>query len=175
MLYMSTSAFATDPGVPFNSAVTGTVTAGVLTMTVAAGYTFTGTIGSTALFTTPFSVSDLRGSATPAGWNVTLTETQFVLASNPSFLTTALTMTGATATCATSTTCSTIAGDTFTNGVTGPIALPSGATAVKIISAPVTVSSGVFNVLPSFSVAIPGNAGAGAYTSTFTFLLTSGP
>ncbi|MBV9614652.1 MAG: hypothetical protein JO031_04245, partial [Ktedonobacteraceae bacterium] len=57
----NTPAFADAPG------ITGTVSAGSLSETASASYTFSGTIGSTPTFTMPISGSDLTGAA--AGWN----------------------------------------------------------------------------------------------------------
>src|SRR5450432_601985 len=66
---IATPAFADTP------TINGSVTAGTLSVTSSASYSFSGPIGTTPTFSMPFSVSDNTGGA--AGWNLTITSIQF--------------------------------------------------------------------------------------------------
>jgi hypothetical protein len=162
----TTTAFADTPG------ITGTVSAGALSETASASYTFSGTIGSTPTFTIPLSGSDLTGAA--AGWNLTITSTTLTSGSN-TIPTTASQITGITASCTTAGTCSQAS---VTSGTTLPVTVPAATTAptaVKFFSAAATYGSGVYTVTPTIAVTIPGSTKLGTYTSTYTLAIVSGP
>ncbi len=166
----STSALADSP------AVNGTVNAGSLSETATGTYTFTGTPGTTATFTLPFSVSDTTGGA--AGWNLTVTSTPFTSGGN-SLPTTASTITGTTGTC----TAGGAAGQycmqaPLTNTVSSAVAVPAAATpptAVKFFGIAAASASGVYTLTPTITVAIPAVTVLGTYASTMTLAIVSGP
>ncbi len=59
-----------------------------------------------------------------------------------------------------------------------PITLPAGAVApaaVKIFSTPASTGMGAIDLGTSFQLAVPQNAYAGNYTSTWTITIASGP
>ena len=167
---IGTPAFADSP------VVNGTINAGSLSETASGPYTFTGTPGTTATFTMPFSVSDTTGGA--AGWNVTITSTQFTSGAH-TIPTTASTITGTTGVC----TAGGAAGvncmqASLTNTVTGSVALPSGSgppTAVKFFGIAAASASGVYTITPTISVVIPAVTFLATYASTFTLTIVSGP
>jgi hypothetical protein len=167
---IGTPAFADSP------VVNGTINAGSLSETASGPYTFTGTPGTTAAFTMPFSVSDTTGGA--AGWNITITSTQFTSGSH-TLPTTASTITSTTGAC----TAGGAAGvncmqATLINTVTGSVALPSGSgppTAVKFFGIAAASASGVYTITPTISVVIPAVTFLATYSSTFTLAIVSGP
>lgn len=121
----------------------------------------------------PLDIADATGSG--AGWNITATSTTFTSGSN-SLPTGATTVASAPAapTCDTGVTC-TAAG---TGSVSYPYSLPAGATAptaTKLFSATAGTGMGDQTLTPTWTLAIPGNAYAGNYTSTWTLSLVSGP
>jgi hypothetical protein len=121
----------------------------------------------------PLDVADATGSG--AGWNVTATSTLFTSGSYtlPAGATT-LTSAPAAATCDTGVTC-TPAGS---NNVSYPYSLPAGSTAptaTKLFSAGLGTGLGDQTLSPTWTLAIPGNAYAGNYTSTWTLSIVSGP
>src|SRR5207244_11340222 len=59
------------------------------------------------------------------------------------------------------------------SGITYPLTIAGGAS--KFFNAAVNTGLGKINVTPTISVAIPGNAYAGTYTSTVTLAATTGP
>jgi hypothetical protein len=119
---------------------------------------------------TTLTPSDQRGSG--AGWNITLTSTQF---------TTGTRTLSTSATTLTSVNENNDAGTCIgpTNSVTGyPITVPAGAgppTAVKIYNAAANTGEGDAQVTVNFSLALPASAFAGHYTSTWTFTIATGP
>ncbi len=167
---MSTPAFADSP------AVNGTVNAGSLSETASGSYTFTGTPGTTATFTLPFSVSDTTGGA--AGWNLTVTSTQFN-SSGHTLPTTASTITGTTGVC----TAGGAAGvncmqTSLTNTVSSAVAVPAAVTAptaVKFFGIAAASASGVYTLTPTITVAIPAVTVLGTYASTVTLAIVAGP
>jgi hypothetical protein len=60
-----------------------------------------------------------------------------------------------------------------TNGTTYPVALV--ASAVKIYSAAAATGQGTIPLTANLTLSVPGNAFAGAYTSTLTLAIASGP
>src|SRR3954470_15467580 len=101
-------------------------------------------------------VVDARGSG--AGWNLTVSATDFTSGSHtlaPG------TISGVAAACHGGNACT-----AATNSVTYPITL--GTTAAKFFSSALDSGLGKIDVTPSVDVSIPGNAYAGTYTSTVT-------
>lgn len=156
--------------------VNGTVAAGSLTLTTTAapsfGVTLDGT-DQTAAYTLPATVTDARGGN--AGWNLTVTSTQFSTGgATPSTLpANASTITAVSNACVTGATCT-----NPTNAISYPVALPAGATAppaVKYFNAAVGTGKGKFTNTPTIGVLVPANADAGSYTSTVTISAVSGP
>jgi hypothetical protein len=158
------------------STSTGTVSAGTLSLTTTAAPTFSATLNGTDLsptYSVPATLNDATGSG--AGWNTTITSTQFTTGgSTPQTLaTTASTITGVTAVAAAGTTAT-----APTNGITYPLTVPAGATAptaVKYFDAALNTGMGEFTLTPTVQVAIPANAYAGTYSSTLTLASVSGP
>lgn len=121
----------------------------------------------------PLDIADATGSG--AGWNVTATSTLFTNGSH-TLASGATTVASAPSgpTCDTNVTC-TVGGATT---VAYPYSLPAAATAptaTKMFNAPAGTGMGDQTVTPTWTLAIPGNAYAGNYTSTWTLSLVSGP
>ena len=169
------SAAGADAATTANPTVTGTVTAGALSVATTAAPAFSANLASgdsTPTYTLPLTAVDTTG--TGAGWNLTVTSTQFttggatphLLAANAS------TLTGATSACA-SGTCT-----NPTNAVTYPVVVPAGATpptAVKFFNAAANTGLGSFTVTPTVGVFVPATTFAGSYSSTLTVSIVSGP
>ena len=118
------------------------------------------------------SVTDTR--STSSGWNLQITSTRFDDGSGDTLPTNASTVTGVTRACNTGSTCGTLP----TTNVTYPFTVPAGSTpptSVKLYNAASNTGSGILSVTPTVQVAVPGNAGAGSYTSTLTVTVASGP
>jgi hypothetical protein len=135
-----------------------------------AGVTLNGT-DQAATFTVPTTVNDKRG--TGAGWNLSVTSTQFTKAGGKTLPANAATMTGVTSACA---------GGTCTNptnavgyGLPVPADNDELPTPVKFFNAAADTGMGQFTVTPSVDVSVPANSYAGTYTSTLTLAATSGP
>lgn len=155
--------------------VTGTVAAGALSVATSAAPTFSANLATgdqTPTYTLPLTATDTTG--TGAGWNLTITSTQFTtgggtphtLAANAS------TITGATSACATGT-CT-----NPTNAVAYPVGVPAAATAptaVKFFNAAANTGLGSFTVTPTVGVFVPSSTFAGSYSSTLTVSIVSGP
>jgi hypothetical protein len=121
----------------------------------------------------PLDIADATGSG--AGWNLTATSTVFTAGSHtlPTGATTIATAPAA-PTCDSNVTC-TVA---TAGSVSYPYSLPAGTTAptaTKMFSATAGTGMGDQTLTPTWSLAIPGNAYAGNYTSTWTVSLVSGP
>jgi hypothetical protein len=158
-----------------NPTVTGTVTAGALSVATSAAPTFSANLAggdSTPTYTLPLTAVDTTG--TGAGWNLTVTSTQFTTGGGtPHTLpATASTMTGVTSVCA-SGTCT-----NPTNAVAYPVNVPAAATAptaVKFFNAAANTGLGSFTVTPTVGVFVPAASFAGSYSSTLTVSIVSGP
>jgi hypothetical protein len=157
-------------------AVSGTVTGGAALSIAANGtpsfnLTLNGT-DQTATYTLPVEAIDPRGSG--AGWNLTVTSTQFKDASGHTFPTTASSITAAASVCGPSSTCA-----LPTNSITyAAFALPSAAVApaaVKFFNSAANTGLGKVDVNATVSVAVPANVFAGTYNSTVTVAIVSGP
>jgi hypothetical protein len=155
-----------------------TLTAGSLGFASAPGnVTFPGTTlngaNKTVTAAQAFDIADATGSG--AGWNITATSTTFTSGTHtlPTSATTIGSSPGA-PTCDASVTC-TVGGPTT---VSYPYSLPAAATAptaTKLFNAPAGTGMGDQTVTPTWTLAIPANAYAGSYTSTWTLSLVSGP
>jgi WxL domain surface cell wall-binding len=160
-----------SPAAAATSTVTGTVSAGTLSLTTTAtpsfGITLDGT-DQTAGYTVPTTVTDATGSGN--GWNLTITSTQFTTGSQ-TLSATASTITSVASSCVT--TCT-----NPTNAVALPITVPAGATppaAVKYFNAAAATGRGRFSNTPTVSVSLPASTLAGTYSSTLTLSAVSGP
>jgi hypothetical protein len=109
-------------------------------------------------------IVDARGSG--AGWNLTMSATNFSDGSGHTL--SPGTITGITAACQGGNACT-----AATNAIAYPLTLSG--TAQKFFNASANTGMGKVNITPSVSVAIPGNAYAGSYTSTVTLAAVSGP
>jgi len=131
--------------------------------------------GANKTVTAPQSLDIADATGSGAGWNITATSTVFKAGTYtlPTGATTIASSPGA-PTCDTNVTCS--RGGSTT--VSYPYSLPAGTnapTATKIFNAPAGTGMGDQTVTPTWTLAIPANAYAGAYTSTWTLSLVSGP
>jgi hypothetical protein len=158
-----------------NATTTGTVSAGSLSLTTSAAPTFSATLdGSdqTPTYTLPLTVEDLRG--TGAGWNTTITSTQFTTGGeNAHTLSpTASSITAVTNACAEGGSCT-----DPTNAINYQLTVPAGAeaAAVKFFNAAAETGMGVFDNTPTVAVSLPADTFAGTYTSTITLASVSGP
>lgn len=155
--------------------VTGTLTGSTLSVTTSATPSFSANLDlgdSTQTYTVPLTSTDTRG--TGAGWNETITSTQFTTGGgSPNTLATnASSLTGVTSTCA-SGTCT-----NPTNAVGYPVAVPAAAappTAVKFFNSAANTGMGKFTTTPTIGVFVPQSSFAGTYTSTLTIAIVSGP
>ena len=151
-----------------------TVTGGTLTMSAADNPAFPETIlngtDQTQNDSINISVSDLTG--TGSGWNLQITSTTFTNGGGKTLANNAMSITGASAACATGT-CT-----DPTNGTGYPLTVPADATAptaVKFFSAAADTGMGDFTVSPSLQLSIPADTYAGTYNSTVTITSSSGP
>ena len=110
-------------------------------------------------------VVDARG--TGSGWNLTVSATNFSDGKGHTLV--PGTITGVAQVCRAGSTC-TIATKA---GIVYPLTV--GAAASKFFNAALNTGLGKIDVTPTISVAIPGNAYAGTYTSTVTLAATTGP
>lgn len=127
----------------------------------------------TVTATQPLDIADATGSG--AGWNITATSTLFKSGSYtlPPSATTISSAPSA-PTCDSGVTCT--AGGATT--VAYPYTLQAAATAptaTKLYNAPAGTGMGDQTVTPTWTLAVPANAYAGNYTSTWTLSLVSGP
>jgi hypothetical protein len=158
------------------STVTGTISAGSLSIATSATPTFSVTLNGsdqTPSYTGATTVTDATGSG--AGWNLTVTSTQFTTGGGTprTLSTTASTVTGVTSSCVGGSTCT-----NPTNALTYPIAVPAAATppaAAKYFNAAAATGAGQFTNTPTIAIAVPANTLTGTYTSTLTLSAVSGP
>lgn len=178
-----------------NCTLTGTVnlTGGALNLTASSSLTWTGTLNGLNQSVTDvlpgdqqYTVNDATG--TGAGWHVTAAATQFTNGSN-TFLNTGTFTTNGSITSITSTSApaATCTGSCTlpTNTTTYPVAITTAATAPTPVTIYDTaVSTGLGQVVIGGStsanpvgwwVNVPASASAGAYTSTITMAIISGP
>ncbi len=157
---------------------TATLTAGSLGFVAAptaVAFPSTALTGLNLTLTAPetIDIGDATGSG--LGWNVTATSTTFTAGTNtlPTSATTIASAPSVPA-CDSNSTCSpaTVAGVTF------PYSLPAektAPTATKVYAATAGTGMGDQTLQPTWSLAVPSKANAGAYTSTWTISLVSGP
>jgi WxL domain surface cell wall-binding len=158
-----------------SATATGTLTGSTLSLSTSATPSFSANLDlgdSTPTYTVPLTIQDTRG--TGAGWNATITSTQFTTGGGtPSTLATnASSLTGVTSACA-SGTCT-----NPTNSITYPVAVPAAPTApaaVKFFNAAANTGMGKFTNTPTIGVFVPQSSVAGTYTSTLTISIVSGP
>jgi hypothetical protein len=166
---------APTSGLAANATATGTISGSTLSLATSASPSFSANLDngdSTPTYTVPLTTQDTRGSG--AGWNETITSTQFNTGApnNYTLDTAASTVTGVTQ--------SGISGTNTapTNSITYPLGVPAGASApsaVKLYNAASGTGMGRFTVTPTIGVFVPQNSFAGTYTSTLTLGLVSGP
>jgi hypothetical protein len=159
-------AFADSP------TVNGTIIAGSLGGNTEVSYSITGTPGSTITYTMPFTSNDLRG--TEEGWHLSISSTTFT-GSAGTMSAEASTILGTTASCTSPGTCS---NPTLTNTITGIVSLPSALgtppPAVEFFGTPASTGAGIYTIIPTISVVIPGGTLIGTYTSTIFLTISSG-
>jgi hypothetical protein len=156
--------------------ITGTVTGGTALSvapngTPAFSLTLTGA-DQVAAYTLPVEAIDPRG--TGAGWNLTVTSTQFSDGSGHQFAANASTIASASNGCGPSSTCTAAANSV---GYTG-LVLPAGMTPptpIKFFNAGAASGLGTVDVNAAISVSVPANVYAGTYTSTVTVSIVAGP
>lgn len=119
----------------------------------------------TVTYAPALGVTDARGSG--AGWNLTVSATNFSDGAGHTLA--PGTITGVAAACKAGSSCTAAS----SSGITYPLTV--GGTAAKFFNAAVNSGLGKFDVTPTFSVSIPGNAYAGTYSSTLTLATVSGP
>jgi hypothetical protein len=116
---------------------------------------------------------DIANSAS-AGWNVSATSTTFSTGGgSPKRLSAAATTVQSSPTVVCDTSCI-----LATNSIGYPWTLPAGTvapTATKLFNASTSTGTGTQTVTPTFRLSVPANTYSGAYLSTWTFTLASGP
>lgn len=124
-------------------------------------------------FTVPMTLTDTRtGSGSAAGWNLSITSTQYTTGT-ATLATNASAITALSATCDSGGSCVSPA-----STVSQPVSVPAAPTApmpAKLTNATAGTGMGKFTVTPTVAVSVPQNSYAGAYRSTLTVSLSSGP
>jgi hypothetical protein len=126
----------------------------------------------TGSYTMDLTVDNSGAGGTTAGWNLTITSTQYSTGGGRTLPTTASSMT------AVATVCSVGPCTDPVNSIGYPLAVPAGSPEPapdKFYSTPANTGIGTFTVTPTVQVAVPANAYAGTYTSTLTLALVAGP
>jgi hypothetical protein len=148
---------------------------GVLALTTSAPPSFTANLDTgdqTPTFTMPLTTT---ASVSPAlGWNETITSTQFSTGTHTLVIGASTIRAAPTAVCV-SAYANCVAP---TNAVSYPVSVPAGAgppAAVKFFNAAAATGAGQFTVTPTVTVSVPQNSFAGAYSSTLTVAIVSGP
>jgi len=115
-------------------------------------------------------VTDTRG--TGAGWNLTITSTQFKTLTGKTLPTTATRITAVDAACTPASSCT-----SATNTLSYPLAVPAGSTAptpVKFFNAASGSGQGHLQLTVMLSTTVPANSYKGTYTNTITPAINSG-
>ena len=154
---------------------TGTVTGSTLSVTSASSPSFSANLDlgdSTPTYAIALTTQDTRG--TGAGWNETITSTQFTTGApnNYTLATGASTLTGVSEASGSGTSTAP------TNSITYPVAVPAGSTppaGVKFFNAAGGTGMGNFTATSTVGVFVPQNSFAGTYTSAVTLAIVSGP
>jgi hypothetical protein len=125
-------------------------------------------------YTMDLTVDNSALGATLAGWNLTISSTQFTTGGGtPRTLSTgASSITTVTFVCAV---LPALCTSNPSNSVAYPVAFAAGSAPVKFFNAAALTGIGTFTVTPTVKVAIPANAYAGTYSSTLTLTLAAGP
>jgi hypothetical protein len=121
----------------------------------------------------PLDVGDNTGSG--AGWNVTITSTQFSSGSATLPASATSVNVAPSASCDAGVSCTPA---TLSSSVTYPITVPAGETAptaTRLYSAAAGTGMGDQTISPDFTLAVPANAASGSYSSDWTLSLVSGP
>lgn len=154
---------------------TGVIGGSTLSASTASVPSFTANLDSgdaTSTYTLALSTQDTRG--TGAGWNETITSTQFTTGTpaNYTLPTSASTVTGVTSIDGNGT-------DTaLSDAISYPVVVPSGPSAppsVKFFDTTTNSGMGRFTIAPTISVFVPQDSYSGTYTSTLTLGIVSGP
>jgi WxL domain surface cell wall-binding len=159
---------ATSAALAATLTATATVSTGSLSLTHAATASLSSTLDGTdqtVTYAPVLGVVDSRG--TGAGWNLTVSATNFSDGSGHTLA--PGTITGASAVCKAGNSCTAAT----SSGITYPLTVNG--TAAKLFNAALNTGLGKIDVTPTFAVSIPGNAYAGTYTSTVTLASVSGP
>jgi len=153
---------------------TATISTGTLGIVVPSSISFSDTLNGTNQTTTAtlgIDVQDATGSG--AGWNLTATSTQFTAGSD-TLATNAVTVGSAPSdACDNGSSCT-----PATDSIAYPYQLPAGAgppAATKVYDAAAATGQGDQTVTPTFTLAVPADLVAAAYTSTWTISVVSGP
>ena len=126
----------------------------------------------TGSYTMDLTVDNSGAGSTTAGWNLSITSTQFSTGGGRTLSTNASSLTAVTTACSVGP-CTDPA-----NSISYPVALPAGSPAPApdtFFSTPANTGTGTFSVSPTVEVTVPANAYAGTYTSTLTLALAAGP
>jgi len=164
------------PSAAFANSTTGTatLTPGSLSVLTPVAVSFSGTLsGTNQTVSANQSINVIDGTGSASGWNLSLTSTTFSSGSTHLGISAASDQ-GASGGCDADVTC-TLANNAATSY---PVAIPAGATAptaVRILSAAIGSGSGAQTWTHFMALAVPGNAAAGTYSSTWTYSLVSGP
>jgi hypothetical protein len=119
----------------------------------------------TVTYAPVLGVVDARG--TGAGWNLTVSATNFSDGSGHTLA--PGTITGVAAACKAGNSCTAAT----SSGITYPLTVSG--TSAKFFNAALNTGLGKIDVTPTFAVSVPGNAYAGTYSSTVTLASVSGP
>jgi hypothetical protein len=125
----------------------------------------------TMTYSLPLIVTDSR--STGAGWNLTVASTPFDASNGQAFDPDAASVTSTRVACLPGGGCT-----APRNLVDYPVPMPATTAAVnpvKVFDADQASGMGVFSVMPTVSVSVPGNAYAGFYVSTVAVAIVSGP
>ena len=175
-LALAASALFAPSAFAASATVTGTISAGSLSIATSATPSFSATLDGTdktPTYTVPTTVTDTTG--TGAGWHLTITSTQFTTGGGTpkTLATNASQITGVANSCTGTGTCT-----NPTNSVSYPLGVPAGSTppaAASYFNAAAATGLGEFTNTPTVQVAVPATSSAGSYSSTLTLAAVSGP
>lgn len=149
---------------------------GTLTVSSTSAPTFSVNLNAgdqTPSFTVPMTLTNTRtGAGGAAGWNLSITSTQYTTGT-AKLATNASAVTAVSATCNSGGSCS-----SPSSTITPPVGVPAASSPpmpVKFTNATAGSGIGLFTITPTIAVSVPQNSFAGAYQSTLTVSLSSGP